>query len=53
MEISEIILRHKGYFHAMFGKFKHDVDIIDDSKHIIIDVEEIGDDFKHCYKHVV
>ena len=35
----------------MFGNFKHDVDnIIDDTKHIITDVEEIGDDFKYCYK---
>ena len=35
----------------MFGKFKHDVDnIIDDTKHIMIDGEEIDDDFKHCYE---
>ena len=34
----------------MFGKFKHDVDnIIDDTKHFIIDIEKIDDDFKHCY----
>ena len=35
----------------MFGKFKHDVDIIiNDTKHFIIDVEEMEDDIKHCYK---
>ena len=34
-----------------FDKFKKDVDnIIDDTKHIIIDLEEIGDDFKHYYE---
>ena len=42
METSEK-LRHSNSFNIMFGKFKNDVDnIIDDTKHIIIDVEEIG-----------
>ena len=27
--------------------------IINDTKHIIIDIEEIEDDIKHCYKDVV
>ena len=43
-------LRHTNSLNIIFGKFKHDVDnIIDDTKHIVIDIEEIGDDFKHCY----
>ena len=50
METSEKILKHRNSLENAFTKFKHDVDnIIDDTKHIIIDVEEIGDDFKHCY----
>ena len=51
METSEKLLKHRDSLEMTFGKFKKDVDnIIDDTKHIIIDVEEIGDDFKHCYK---
>ena len=51
MEFSEKIFRHRDSLEMTFGKFKNDVDnIIDDTKHIIIDVEEIEDDFKHCYK---
>ena len=50
METSEKILKHRNSLDTAFIKFKNDVDnIIDDTKHIIIDVEEIGDDFKHCY----
>ena len=51
METSENLLNHKDPLNILFVKFKPDVDnIIDDTKHTIIDVEEIGDDFKHCYK---
>ena len=50
METSEK-LRHTNSFNIMFGKFKNDVDnTIDDTKHIIIDIEEMEDDFKHGYK---
>ena len=50
METSEKILKHRNSLETAFIKFKNDVDnIIDDTKHIIIDVEEIGDDFKYCY----
>ena len=50
METSEKILKYRNSLDTAFTKFKHDVDnIIDDTKHIIIDVEEIGDDFTHCY----
>ena len=51
MEISEKIVRHRDLLEMTFAKLKKDVDnIIDDTKHIIIDVEEIGDDFKYCFK---
>ena len=44
------LLKHRNSLETTFTKFKHDVDnIIDDTKHIVIDIEEIGDDFKHCY----
>ena len=34
-----------------FGKFQHHVDdTINDTKHIMIDKEEIKDNIKHCYK---
>ena len=40
------ILSHKDALNIMFGKFKNDIDdIIDDTNNMIIDVEEIGDDF--------
>ena len=54
MENSEKIVTHRNSFDITFGKFKNDIDhIIDDTKNIIIDIEEIEDDFKHCYKNVV
>ena len=44
------LLKHRNSLETTFTKFKHDVDnIIDDTKHFVIDIEEIGDDFKHCY----
>ena len=50
MESSEKLLKHRNSLDSTFTKFKMDVDnIIDDTKHIIIDIEEIEDDFKHCY----
>ena len=49
METSEKILKHRDSLDITFGKFKNDIDyIIDDTKNIIIDIEEIEDDFKHC-----
>ena len=43
-------LRHKNSLKIIFKNFKHHVDnIIDDTRHIIIDVEEIEDDCKKCY----
>ena len=51
MENSEKLLKHKESLDITFGKFKNDIDnIIDDTKSIIIDVEELEDDIKHCYK---
>ena len=51
MENSEKILKHRNLLDITFTKFKNDIDhIIDDTKNIIIDVEETGDDFKHSYK---
>ena len=51
MESSEKLLKHRNSLDITFTKFKSDIDnIIDDTKHIIIDTEEIEDDFKHCYK---
>ena len=51
MENSEKLLKHKKPLDITFGKFKNDIDnIIDDTKSIIIDVEELEDDIKHCYK---
>ena len=51
METSEKIVTHRNSFDITFGKFKNDIDhIIDDTKNIIINIEEIEDDFKHCYK---
>ena len=44
METSEKIFKHRDSLEI--NNIDH---IIDDTKHIIIDVEEIGDDFKHCY----
>ena len=42
METSEKILKHRNSLDTAFIKFKNDVDnIIDDTKHIIIDMEEI------------
>ena len=50
MESSEKLLKHRNSLDSTFTKFKMDVDnIIDDTKHIIIDIEEIEDDIKHCY----
>ena len=50
MEFSEKIVKHRDSLDITFGKFKNDIDhIIDDTKNIIIDIEEIEDDFKHCY----
>ena len=50
MVTSEKILKHRNLLEITFGKFKNDIDnFIDDTKHIIIDIEEIQDDFKHCY----
>ena len=51
MKTSEKLLKYRDSLEMTFGKFKKDVDnIIDDTKHLIIDVEEIGGDFKHCKK---
>ena len=51
MEISEKLLKHRNSLDIRFTKFKNDVDnVTDDTKHIIIDIEEIEDDIKHCYK---
>ena len=42
MESSEKLLKHRNSLDITFTKFKNDVDnIIDDTKHIIIDIEEI------------
>ena len=42
METSEKLLKHKNLLEITFGTFKKDVDnITDDTKHIIVDVEEI------------
>ena len=50
MESSEKLLKHRNSLDTTFTKFKNDVDnIIDDTKHIIIDIEEIENEFKHCY----
>jgi len=50
MEISEKIVKHRDSLDITFGKFKNDIDhIIDDTKSIIYDFEEIEDDVKHCY----
>ena len=47
----EKLLKHRNSFANTFTTFKNDIHhIIDDTKNIIIDVEEIGDDFKHCCK---
>ena len=51
MDNSEKLLKHKESLNITFGKFKNDIEnIIDDTKSIIIDVEELEDDIKHCYK---
>ena len=54
MEIEENLLtkvRQRDSLNITFGKFKNDIDhITDDTKNIIIDVEELEEDFKHCYK---
>ena len=51
METSEKILKRKDSLEITFGNFKHHIDdLIDDTKSIIIDIEEIEDDIKHCYK---
>ena len=51
MENSEKLLKHKNSLVITFGKFKNDIDnIIDNTKSMIIDVEELEDDIKHCYK---
>ena len=48
---SEKLLKHKESLNITFGKFKNDIDnIIDNTKSMIIDVEELEDDIKHCYK---
>ena len=45
------ILQHKGTLGITFGKFQHNVDnIINHTKNIIIDIEEIQDEIKHCDK---
>ena len=50
MENSEKLLKHKKSLDITFGTFKNDIDnIVDDTKSIIIDVEELEDDIKHCY----
>ena len=50
MESSEKLLKNRNSLDSTFTKFKMDVDNrIDDTKHIIIDIEEIEDDIKHCY----
>ena len=49
MESSEKLLKHRNSLDSTFTKFKLDDDnIIDDTKHIIIDIEEIENDFEHC-----
>ena len=49
--MEEKILKHKDSFDINFNKFKHNVDyLIDDSKNVIIDMTEIEEDLKHCYK---
>ena len=46
---SKNLVRNKDSLDIPFGKFKNDIDhIIDDTKSIIIDVEELEDDMKHC-----
>ena len=51
MESSKKLLKHRNSLDSTFTKFKTDIDhIIDDTKNIIIDVEELEDDIKHCYK---
>ena len=51
MESSEKLLKHRNSLDRTFTKFKTDIDhIIDDTKNIIIDVEELVYDIKHCYK---
>ena len=51
METSEKIVKHRDSLDITFGKFKNDIDhIIDDTKNIIVDVEELEYDIKHCYK---
>ena len=51
METSEKISKHRNSWDMTFTKFKNDIHhIIDDTKNIIIYVEELEDDFKHCYK---
>ena len=43
--------RKRKSLNISFDKFKYDVDnLIDDSKNIIIDMTEIEEDIKHCYK---
>ena len=49
METYEQILKHHNSLDTAFTKFKNDGDNIIHTKHIIIDIEEIEDDFKHCY----
>ena len=51
MEMSENLFKLWDPFDHTFTKFKHDVDnITDHAKSIIIDVEELKDDFKHAVK---
>ena len=42
------------FYNITFGKFKNDIDrIIDDTKNINIDIEELEADFKHCDTYVI
>ena len=50
MENSEKILKPRNSIDITFTKFKNDINYIKDDTKNIIDVEEIGDDFKHRYK---
>ena len=51
METSNKLFKHRDYLDITFGKFQYDADnIINDTKHLIIDIAEIEDDIKHCYK---
>ena len=54
MKTTEKLLKHRNSLDITFTKFKNDIDhIIDDTQHIIIDVEELADDINIVIKNVV